>query len=317
MKMKYLSLFALSFCSVSVCSYANDAVSVYGRAHVGIQNSDQDGDSDTSIESYNSRMGLKGSTKLKEGLDIFYKYEFQVEITDQDKDGKSGDNLTARSQYLGIKGSYGQLLIGRDDTAMKKSQGKVDLMNDFAGDINSFFVGENRLGDTLQYTTPALSHLQFTVSYISEDNSKQKGEDGLSLAASYGDSKLKKTKVYVALAHDSKVAGQDVSRVTVQGKLGDLKLGGMYQQNEAIDTDEEVDSYMVSASYNIDSYTLLAQYQDSDGASGKLKDSGNAASVGVEKSLSKQARMYLWYSKFSLDNSEDHDTMAVTLRYDF
>ncbi|MCF7512017.1 porin [Pseudoalteromonas piscicida] len=317
MKMKYLPFVALSLCSMSVCSYANEAVSLYGRAHVGVQNSDKDGDSDTSIESYNSRMGLKGSTKLQDGLEVFYKYEFQVEITDQDKDGKSGDNLTARSQYLGVKGSYGQLLIGRDDTPMKKSQGKVDLMNDFSGDINSFFVGENRLGDTVQYTTPAINHLQFTVSYIAEDNSKQNGEDGLSLSASYGDSKLKKTNVYVAVAHDNKVAGQDINRVTVQGKLGDFKLGGMYQQNEAIDSDEEVDSFMVSAAYQIESYTLLAQYQDSDGAAGKLKDSGNAASVGVEKSLSKQARMYLWYSKFSLDNNEDHNTMAVTLRYDF
>ncbi|RRS07755.1 porin [Pseudoalteromonas sp. J010] len=317
MKTKYLCAILLCGSFVSMYGYANDAVSVYGRAHVGIQNTDKDGDSDTSIESYNSRMGLKGSTQINEGIDVFYKYEFQVEIADQDKDGKSGDNLTARSQYLGIRGKYGQLLIGRDDTAMKKSQGKVDLMNDFSGDINSFFVGENRLGDTVQYSTPAINHLKFTVSYIAEENSKQKDEDGLSLAASYGDSKLKKTSVYIAVAHDNQVAGQDLNRVTVQGKLGSFKVGGIYQQSEAIDSNDEVDSYMISASYKVSAYTILAQYQDSDGANGKLKDSGNATSFGVERSLSKQARMYLWYSKFSLDNNEDHDAMAVTLRYDF
>ena len=303
----------LGFTMMPFLVVANDAVTLYGRAHLGVQNTDKSGERETNIESYNSRLGVKGDASLDSGLEVFYRFEFNVEVSDDN----GSDNITARSQYVGLRGDYGEVLVGRNDTPLKKSQGKTDLMNEFSGDIKTFFVGDNRLGDTIQYTTPALNHLKFTVSYIAEENSKQQGESGLSMAASYGDSKLKQTNVYVALAHDSEVAGQDINRVTVQGKLDELKLGAMYQQSEALASNEDVDSYMVSASYQINSYTLLAQYQGADGATGKLKDSGSAASLGVEKSFTKQARMYLWYSKFSLDNKPDFDAMAVTLRYDF
>ena len=80
---------------------------------------------------------------------------------------------------------------------------------------------------------------------------------------------------------------------------------------------DKEDGFLVSASYKIDKYKLLAQYQDTDGNFGKLKDSGSGTSVGVERSLSKQARMYMWYTQFSLDNNADEDHLAVTLRYDF
>ncbi|MBQ4843954.1 porin [Pseudoalteromonas sp. MMG005] len=312
-----LSLFTLCLLVISDVTLANE-VKVYGRVHAGLQFSDTGDEDETSIKSYASRMGLKGKAKINEGVDVFFKYEFEVNPVDNDKDGKDGDNITARSQYVGLKGSYGEVLVGRNDTPVKKSQGKVDLMNDFASDIKSLFAGENRLGDTIQYTSPSLNHMKFVVSYIAEDNSKQDGETGVSIAGVYGDSKLKKTPVYASVARDSKVAGRDITRVVLQGKLGDVTLGGLYQQSEKVDSDDSVDSFVVSAAYKLpNSYKLLAQYQDTDGAEGKLKDSGNSTSLGVEKKLSKQARMYLWYSKFDLDNSADQDHMALTLRYDF
>ncbi|MBE0369411.1 MULTISPECIES: porin [Pseudoalteromonas] len=312
-----LSLFTLCLLVISDVTLANE-VKVYGRVHAGLQFSDTGDEDETSIKSYASRMGLKGKAKINEGVDVFFKYEFEVNPVDNDKDGKDGDNITARSQYVGLKGSYGEVLVGRNDTPVKKSQGKVDLMNDFTSDNKALFAGDNRLGDTIQYTSPSLNHMKFVVSYIAEDNSKQDGETGVSIAGVYGDSKLKKTPVYASVARDSKVAGRDITRVVLQGKLGDVTLGGLYQQSEKVDSDDSVDSFVVSAAYKLpNSYKLLAQYQDTDGAEGKLKDSGNSTSLGVEKKLSKQARMYLWYSKFDLDNSADQDHMALTLRYDF
>lgn len=312
-----LSLSMLCLLSVVDVVFAND-VKVYGRVHAGLQVSDTGDDNETSIESYASRMGLKGKAKVNDGLDVFFKYEFQVNPADNDKDGKSGENITARNQYVGLKGSFGQVLIGRKDTPLKKAQGKVDLMNDFKSDNKALFAGENRLGDTIQYSSPSLQHMKFVVSYIAEDNSKQDGETGVSIAGVYGDAKLKKTAVYASIARDSKVAGRDITRFAVQGKMGDLILGGLYQQSEKVGSDDSVDSFVVSASYKLpNSYKLLAQYQDTDGAEGKVKDSGNSTSLGVEKKLSKQARMYLWYSKFDLDTKPGQDHMALTLRYDF
>jgi predicted porin len=312
-----LCLPTISLLAVSGLTFAGD-VKVYGRVHAGLQISDTGDEDETSIKSYSSRMGLKGKAKVDDSIDVFFKYEFEVNPADNDKDGKSGENITARSQYVGLKTKYGEVLVGRNDTPLKKSQGKIDLMNNFTSDIKALFAGENRLGDTIQYKSPSLNHMKFTVSYIAEDNSKQDGETGLSIAAAYGDTKLKKTSVYASVARDTKVAGRDITRLTIHGKLGDATLGGLYQQSEKVDSDDTVDSFMISASYKLpNDYKLLAQYQDTDGKEGKLKDSGNSTSLGVEKRLSKQARMHLWYSKFRLDNKSDQDHMALTLRYDF
>ncbi|CCQ09537.1 putative Outer membrane porin [Pseudoalteromonas luteoviolacea B = ATCC 29581] len=314
---KFSVVCAVSTILFSQSLFASDMVNVYGRVHIGVQNMDDGQSSTVSAESYASRLGFKGDGKLTDGVSAFYKFEFEVKPTENENDGKSAENITARSQYVGVKGGFGELLVGRNDTPMKQSQNSLDLMNDFTADISSLMAGENRLGDTIHYTTPALAHLRFEVAYIAKDNSKQSGETGLSVAATYGDDKLKDTPVFVSVARDEEVAGRDTSRVTLQGKLGDLTLSGMYQQSEKVGSDNKENSFVISAAYKISSYKLLAQYQDSESDAGKMKDSGTASSIGVEKSISKQVRMYLWYSQFDLDNKPDQDHMALTLRYDF
>ncbi|WP_054204256.1 MULTISPECIES: porin [Pseudoalteromonas] len=302
------------FCIITVIfsSYIlAEPIKIYGRAHLGLLNSDIGQGNETSIENYSSRLGVKGYTQIGKNLEAVYKFEFAVNIDN------NADTLTSRNQYVGLKGNFGQVVIGRHDTALKVSQGKLDVMNDFSGDLKSFFNGDNRLGDVMHYSSPKLGELQLIVTYVADKNEKQNDETGISMAAVYGDSKLKKTTYYISVAHDSKVAGYDISRATVQGKVGPLVLGAMYQEAKNIDTDISAEGYLVSASYKIDKYKLLAQYQDNDGIFGKLKDSGTGASVGIERSVSKKIRMYMWYTQFSLDGKNNQDHLALTLRYDF
>lgn len=316
--MKYsLVLLAVSSCALSTPVFADELVKVFGRANIGIQSKDDGSSKVVSAESYASRLGIKGSTKVSDTLEAFYHYEFEIKPTENENDGKTAENLSARGEYIGVKGSFGQVIVGRSDTAMKRSQNSADLMNDYTGDINSLMPGENRLGDTIQYTSPSIAHMQFEVSYIAKDNNKQNGEVGVSVAASYGDRKLKDIPFFVSVAKDNEVAGYDVSRVTVQGKMGDLVLSGMYQQSAKVDSDDSKDTYVISAKYKIDDYNLLAQYQDSDSNLGRLKDSGTGTSLGVERILSKQIRMFLWYSQFDLDSKADQDHVSLGLRYDF
>lgn len=314
MKTKQLAQIIITiFAGLSASAYAD--VTVYGRAHVGVQHHKVDGsDSETKVESYSSRFGLSSDHKISDGLTAFAKFEWEVAASEQDKET---DNLKARNQYVGLKGSFGEVVLGREDTAMKKSQGKFDQMNDFNGDIKQLFNGENRLGDVVRYSSPKLGQLQFIVTYVAEENDKQNGDDGLSAAITYGDKDLKKSAFYVSYAHDSKVAGYDIDRVTAQGKLGDFTIGGMYQQSDKVDSDSDGDGYAVNASYKINDYKLMVQYQDTDMTFGKLKDSGTASSIGVERKLSKQTKMYVWYTQHDLDNAADQDNLAVTLRYDF
>ena len=301
---------------LSLATVAQD-LKVYGRAHLGIQSSDYGDGRKTDIESYASRFGVLANHEISDELEAVFRFEWDVNVTEQDNDGAKKENLTSRDQYMGLRGSWGEVMIGRMDTTMKKSENKVDVMNDFSADIKYLFNGENRLGDSLRYESPLMGEFKVMFTYVAKENSKQDDEDGLSAAITYGDIKLKRTNVYLALARDEEVAGFNITRVTGQWQIGDLMLGGMYQDSERESDGKDGDGYLISAAYKISEYKLLAQFQSSDMDFGKLKDTGEAMSIGVERKLSKQARMYLLYSMFDLDNTEDQDHLAMTLRYDF
>lgn len=312
-------IFLASLICLSTTAYAETDASVYGRAHVGLRYVDiENQKSETEVDSYASRFGIKANHKINDGLSAVVKLEWEVNPTEQEKANASDDNIKSRDQYVGLKSKrFGQVLIGRKDTALKKSQNKIDMMNDFAGDMKNLSNGENRLGDMVNYKSPKFGQLQFEVTYIAEENDKQDEQTGVSAAISYGDRKLKKMPFYVAYAHDNEVAGYNIDRVTAQGKIGDLTLNGLYQNSEKVSSGKDGDSFLVSASYKIDNYKLLIQYQDDETGFGKLKDSGTASSLGIERKLSKQAKAYIWYTQRNLDNSDDESHLAVTLRYDF
>ena len=67
---------------------------------------------------------------------------------------------------MGLKGSMGTIFLGKHDTATKKSQKKIDLFNDLAGDIKNILQGENRMSDLVGYTTPKINGFSATFNAI-------------------------------------------------------------------------------------------------------------------------------------------------------
>ena len=310
MKFAKSSLFLALFGGLSFSALAD--VDVYGKANVTVQSSDDGEGSFTEIKSNNSRFGLKGSEKISEGLEAVYKFEFGVDVSDADSKGDNDDNITARNQYVGLKGSFGQVVIGRNDTAMKQSQGKIDLFNDLEADIKNGFKGENRLGDTISYASKDFSGFKVLATYVAEDDVD--ADNGYSVALTYGDAKLKESKLYASVAADSEVKGYDIVRATVQGKLGDFKLGAMYQTQEKVDGSAEADGYLVNAAYKMNSNTFKVQYQVMDFDEGDKK---TAISAGVDHTLSKNTKVFGFYSTFDMDNQVDQDYLGVGIEYKF
>ncbi|WP_440055133.1 porin [Pseudoalteromonas sp. T1lg65] len=304
------SALALSLLS-ALAFQANAEVNVYGKANVSVQSSDDGAGSFTEIKSNASRFGFKGSEKLDSGLEVIYKLEFQVDVSDADS--KNGDdNISARNQYVGLKGSFGEVVIGRNDTAFKQSQGKLDLFNDLEGDIKVLFKGENRLGNSVSYKSASFNNFRVLGSFIAEDSAE--GENGYSAALTYGDSAFKSSNIYVAMAVDSEVKGYDAVRLSVQGKIDALKLGAMYQTQEKVNGSGEADGYLVNAAYKLGSATLKAQYQVIDPDNG---DEVDGISVGVDYKLAKNAKIYGFYSTFDADNQVEKDYLGVGMEYKF
>jgi predicted porin len=287
-------------------------VDIYGKANVTVQSSDDGEGSFTEIKSNASRFGLKGSEKITDGLEAVYKFEFQVDVSDADSKGDNDDNISARNQYVGLKGAYGQVVVGRNDTALKQSQGKLDLFNDLEGDIKNVFKGENRLGDSITYTSKSYEGFKVLATFIAEDDVD--ADNGYSMAVTYGDSALKKSAVYAAIAADSEVNGYDVVRATVQGKIEDFRVGAMYQTQEKVDGSAEADGYLVNAAYLMGSNTFKVQYQTMDFDD---SDDKSAISVGVDHKLNKNLKIFGFYSSFDMDNNVDQDYLGLGMEYKF
>lgn len=302
---------ALTICSiVSLPTFAATielpTVDIYGRADVSVQSSDEGDGNFTEVKSNASRIGFKGTEKLTDDLKVVFKAEFQVDI-----DG-DGDVFKARNQYIGLKGGFGEVLLGKNDTMLKKSQGKVDLFSDLNGDIKHLWKGENRMADTISYKSPKFSDISVGVTYIAED--EVDAEDGISVAVFYGDKKLKKSKIYASIAMDSEVKGYDTTRATIQGKVSGISLGAIYHTQEKVDGSAEMDGFLISAKYKVDKVTFKGQYQTADYDGG---DSLSGVTVGADYSLAKSTKLYAFYTSFDMDTGADEDYLAAGIQYKF
>ncbi|GAA75013.1 MULTISPECIES: porin [unclassified Pseudoalteromonas] len=287
-------------------------VDIYGKANVTVQSSDDGEGSFTEIKSNASRLGVKGSEKINDSLEAVYKFEFQVDVSDADSKGDNDDNISARNQYVGLKGAFGQVVIGRNDTALKQSQGKLDLFNDLEGDIKNVFKGENRLGNTVSYSSNSYEGFKVLATFVAEDDVD--ADNGYSMAVTYGDVALKKSAVYASIAADSEVNGYDVVRASIQGKVEDFKLGAMYQTQEKVDGSAEGDGYLLNAAYSMGKNTFKVQYQAMDFDD---SDDKTAISVGVDHKLNKNIKVFGFYSSFDMDNNVDQDYLGLGMEYKF
>ncbi|WNC73423.1 porin [Thalassotalea psychrophila] len=297
---------------------ASDEINFYGKANVGLQYSDEGGESQTEVKSNASRLGVTGDLKVNDSLSVVYKAEVQIEMAD---DSDDTDNIKGRNQYIGLKGNFGTVLLGRNDTMLKQSQGKIDLFSDYEGDIKNLWKGENRMGESVSYVSPKFGDFSAGVTYVAEGDDDQGGEAGISTAVFYGDSGLKKSNWFASVALDSEVDGEDAMRFNVATKLGAFKLGFIAHSQEVVATGEETTGFMFSAAYKLNKdFTLKGQVQTAEEDFGD-KAEKTAFTAGVDYALAKNAKLYAFYTAFDLDEDvtgdEDQSYLSTGIEYKF
>ena len=295
--MKFIkNTIALALCSAFIQPVsANEAVEFYGKLNISLQAADESGDSFTELKSNASRVGVKGKYTLDTSyaLEAIYKLEWQVNVDDDDK-----DTLTARNQWVGLRGGFGEVMIGRADTTLKVSQGKFDLFNDYEGDLKHLFIGENRVTDSLTYKSPVYNNFQFLASYILSEDKDQ--ADPYSVGVAFGDLDLKNTDFFISIARDenmpTKLKTNGVSetyylantRLTGMYKFGDLRVGGMLTQSELTESGKSENGYAVNASYKMGKLLAKFQYQEFADA--------DAINIGADYKLGKNTKVFAWYT---------------------
>lgn len=142
---------------------------LYGSARVSVDYNDEDpADGFWDVANNSSRLGVLGSEELGGGLSAIYQYEFGVDVTE-------GGNLEGnRPKFVGLKGNFGQISLGTQETPYYHVAGIVDVFNTdkslgstafLGGSFNGFKLNPTndrdlgdgslfRLENSVYYTTP-------------------------------------------------------------------------------------------------------------------------------------------------------------------
>ena len=295
-----------------VCFSLKAEPTVYGKLWISVESQDTASGTEVDMVSNASRLGIKGSMDFGEGIEAIYQAEYEVDPVDGTADESKDRTFKQRNSFVGLKGSMGTIFLGKHDTATKKSQKKIDLFNDLAGDIKNILQGENRMSDLVGYTTPKINGFSATFNAI-------KGTEGLG-DDSIGDStstsfSYDSENFYIALAFDSELKGYDSTRLTLQIPFNRSQLGIMLQDSEKLSTGVEEDGYVISFSQKVgDKGTLKFQQAESD----MKLDSGKQFSFGYDYKLSNKAKAFFFFTDLSGDNtSKEKEITGIGFEYKF
>jgi predicted porin len=168
MQKKIIALAVASALAVPAVAMAE--ATVYGQLNMAYEMTNTGSslaNAETSnVASNESRLGLKGSEDLGNGLSVLWQMEGDV-------NGDTGtESLFNRNTFAGLSSDFGTVILGNHDTPYKSSTRKMDAFKDTIADNRHMMGGsEDRLPDTVLYTSPDFNGLNLAVSYAEGANS--------------------------------------------------------------------------------------------------------------------------------------------------
>lgn len=216
-----------------------------------------------------STLGLKHSHLISEGVEGFFKAEFEYN-GDNSKEGGGIDKLD--EAYLGVKGEFGSVQIGSDDTVYEWAD-MIDT-DETLGLIDSEIAADKE-GDNLQYVSPKIM-------------------DGLVIG------------ITAPLDSDTTFAGA----LAAKYKLDNLEVALAYSLGREEGGSEDGDTLAIAGTYTINDLTLIAQYETKDeGASGS-KDGKDF--MALQAMYAMGANIFaLGYGMTSYDTAGAEDTSTI------
>ncbi len=167
------SILALAVAGALAIPFAAQADTIlYGSARVSVDYNDElnllsappiDSDGNWDVVNNSSRLGVVGSEDLGGGLSAVYRYEFGVDVTE------GGNWDSNRPKYVGLKGGFGTLTIGTQDTPYYNVAGITDIFNSGKTFLSTQWLGGGlslssnrsqadgdlvRLSNSVYYSTP-------------------------------------------------------------------------------------------------------------------------------------------------------------------
>jgi predicted porin len=144
---------------------------LYGSARVSVDYLQVEGDSSAwDIVNNDSRLGVLGSEDLGGGLSAIYQYEFGVDVTE------GGNFESDRPKFVGLRGNFGTVTVGTQDTPYYNVSGIVDIFNSANTFGNDAWLGGGFEDDAGVGRGFGLIRLNNSVYYASPDFNGFSGE---------------------------------------------------------------------------------------------------------------------------------------------
>jgi len=288
------------------------------------------------------RLGVKGDEDLGGGLKAIYKYEWQVDTADQSTTTAGSDPIhtNGREAFVGLKGGFGQIELGRLKSAYKYYGGvKYDPFvttemeaRRYGGMSTGSFGHNSFLSDTLAYQGK-FGMVSMRITYNLDEQANTDGDYTAGLK--FGS---KAWEAGIALAHDDNGStaaddAYDALKVFGKVKFGNMAVRGQYEMTEDENgttangnVKQEGEILFLGFDMKFGGKTTLSiqAAQNTVEVAGAPDQEGDYVAVGVTHKFTKKTRIFAGYGAMSGDNlnnvqsdNNDRDAVTVGMRIDF
>lgn len=285
------------------------SIGVYGRAHVSADILSDGDDTGTNLSSNSSRIGVRGSLPLTEGLTGILQIEQQINY---DVGGNS-----SRDTFVGLQGDFGRVRLGLIDSPLKSIRSTVDFFGDQIGDARNLTRlhtssgsdleqdVDSRLQNSIYYNTPTFGNgFVFNLHYSSNTtggtNPPDDDASAISTSITYNNSNL-----YAAAAYEQWEGRNDSSaiRLGVRYRIADWALAGLYQQVtvETLEPVADVQTIGAGASYQLTPKVILKSQLYSL-SNDRSDHDATLIAIGADYVFNSQFRLLFAYA--ATDNDE-------------
>nr|WP_269106776.1 porin [Massilia sp. TS11] len=275
-------------------------VQIYGLVDLGFAKIS--GQSLIERENHPSRLGFRGTEDLGGGLSAVFNLEQEI-LADT---GAQKGNLFDRQSWVGLKGDFGTVYLGRTKNIVDGAQGKIEPFgaDGYLGKINeaAFRVGvsSSRVSNALTYVAPKTAGVTFSAQYVASEVSGAKA--GYDLLVQYEDGPVYLHAGYEKAVQAAATTTDQPSMWMFGGayKFGDLRLSAAHASGDThVAATGEYKANQFGANYTLGQGDLKLSILRQKNSNNKYsdKDMVKTINAGYEYHLSKRSDLYAQYGR--------------------
>ena len=304
-------LLAIAVAAALTAPAAMAETTLYGKLHASAGQVKTNGNKEMVVESHNSRIGVKGSTELDNGLSATYGVEYGLNLDGDNGTSATAKTLNARNTFVGVKGGFGEVRVGRHDTPAKLATAGLDAFADGYADMSNIIEADGQRVDNVVAYIGKFGPVGVAAAHSTDISAEDTdgGKDANSMLVNYSNG-----PIYAGLGHTAVQATKKMTNLGLGYKAEAGHFANMVvEQVKDTATGNKTDNAYVAGGFKTGAATLKVGYGES-----KFKQTGQKekqTTLGVDYSLGKKTSTYLLLNEdknIDLDSTtNDKTTQAV------